>query len=77
MSKKFWKWNNAVEGKGSELIIEGVVSDMTRFGDEVTPKELRDELAKQSGDITVSLNSGGGDVFAEHDPKVKVGRVFV
>lgn len=64
MSKKFWKWNNAVEGKGSELIIEGVVSDMTWFGDEVTPKELRDELAKQSGDITVSLNSGGGDVFA-------------
>jgi len=64
MSKKFWKWNNAVEGKGSELIIEGVVSEMTWFGDEVTPKELRDELSKQTGNITVSLNSGGGDVFA-------------
>ena len=34
------------------------------FGDEVTPKLFRDELMSGSGDVTVWVNSPGGDVFA-------------
>lgn len=64
MSKKFWKWSDAVESTDSELVLEGDISDFTWWGDEVTPKEFRDELKKHSGDLTVSLNSPGGDVFA-------------
>ena len=64
MSKKFWKWNNSVDSKNSELILEGPISDMTWWGDEVTPQDFRDELAEHKGDITVVINSGGGDVFA-------------
>lgn len=79
--KQFWSWKNAVESNGSELIIEGVVSSESWWGDEVTPKQLRDELKEHSGDITVSINSGGGDVFAgvamynalkQHDGSVTV-----
>lgn len=64
MSKKFWKWNNSVESADSELVIEGVISSESWWGDEATPAALREELAKHKGDLTVSLNSGGGDVFA-------------
>lgn len=61
---KFWKWSNAVESTDSELILEGEISDFTWWGDEVTPKEFRDELKKHTGNLTVSVNSPGGDVFA-------------
>lgn len=64
MSKKFWKWSNSVESNGAELVIEGEISSETWWGDEATPQQLRDELKERSGDLTVSLNSGGGDVFA-------------
>lgn len=64
MSRKFWKWSNAVESNDSELVIEGVISSESWWGDEATPAALREELSKHKGDLTVSLNSGGGDVFA-------------
>lgn len=64
MSKVFWKWSNSIESDDSELIIEGEISSETWWGDESTPSALREELKKHSGDLTVSLNSGGGDVFA-------------
>jgi len=56
MSKQFWKWSNSIESADSELVIEGVISSESW--------ELRKELANHKGDLTVSLNSGGGDVFA-------------
>lgn len=64
MSKQFWKWQNSVDSNGQELVIDGIISDESWFGDEVTPKELRDELASHTGDLVVSINSPGGDVFA-------------
>lgn len=64
MEKRFWKWSNSVESVDSELILEGPISDMSWWGDEVTPQEFRNELAKHKGDLTVVVNSGGGDVFA-------------
>lgn len=63
--KKFWQLTNVVDGSGSELVIEGVISSETWWGDEATPQQLRDELKNVTGNkLTVVLNSEGGDVFA-------------
>ena len=48
----------------TELLFNGPISEDTWWGDEVTPALFRDELAKVSGNLTVWLNSPGGDVFA-------------
>lgn len=65
MDKKFWSWKNSVESNGNELVIEGDISSQESWwGDSATPEMLRDELKEHTGDLTVSLNSGGGDVFA-------------
>jgi len=63
MSKKFWSFVEN-ESKESELILEGVVASESWYGDEVTPALFRDELDSHTGDITVRINSPGGDVFA-------------
>ena len=48
----------------TELLFNGPIAEETWFGDEVTPALFRDELAKISGDLTVWLNSPGGDCLA-------------
>lgn len=67
MKRKFWNWiRNQNEG-GSEmrtLFLNGPISDESWFGDEVTPKLFKDELAAGDGPISVWINSSGGDVFA-------------
>ena len=66
MKRKFWNWVKN-EGELSEertLFLNGEISDETGYGDEVTPKLFKDELNEGSGDITVWINSPGGDVFA-------------
>lgn len=78
---KFWKWNDSAV-KIPELILEGEIASETWWGDEVTPKLFKDELNKFKGqDITVWINSPGGDVIAgsqiytmlkEHQGKVSV-----
>ena len=61
---KFWKWNDSAV-KIPELILEGEIASETWWGDEVTPKLFKDELNKHNGqDITVWINSPGGDVIA-------------
>ena len=65
MSKVFWRWTkDEVTSENSELIIEGEISSTSWFGDEATPAQLREELAAHSGDLTVHINSPGGDCFA-------------
>ena len=68
MKHKFWKWvtNEAPDAFGSErtLYLDGQISDETWWGDEVTPKAFKDELNAGSGDITLWINSPGGDCFA-------------
>lgn len=62
MQRKFWNWT---ENDGErELRLDGVIAEESWFGDEVTPKLFRKELNKGTGDITVWINSCGGDVFA-------------
>lgn len=70
MKRKFWNWvkNDADEVLGipetRTLFLNGEISDETWYGDEVTPALFRDELNAGTGDITVWINSPGGDVFA-------------
>lgn len=64
MKKKFWNWVRNEETGSRTLVLNGQISDETWFGDEVTPGLFRDELQSCEGDITVWINSPGGDVFA-------------
>ena len=63
MKHKFWNW---VRNDNEEriLMLHGEISDETWFGDEVTPGLFRDELNACEGDVTVWINSPGGDCFA-------------
>lgn len=63
MKRKFWNWVRN-EGESAVLVLNGEISDETWFGDEVTPKLFKDDLDKCQGDISVWINSPGGDVFA-------------
>jgi ATP-dependent Clp protease, protease subunit len=62
MKRKFWNW---VKNEGERtLFLNGEISDETWFGDEVTPKLFKSELESSQGDVTIWINSPGGDVFA-------------
>ena len=64
MKRKFWNWlKNEQEGTRT-LFINGEISDETWYGDEVTPKLFKQELTSGEGDITVWINSPGGDCVA-------------
>ena len=57
-------WNFAPDGGANELRLDGEIASETWWGDEVTPALFRADLAQHPGDITVWINSPGGDVFA-------------
>lgn len=60
--KKFWNW---VETEGSRTIyFDGYIAQDSWFDDDITPKKFKAELNASVGDISVWLNSPGGDVFA-------------
>lgn len=63
MKRKFWNWVRN-EGEPAVLVLNGEISDETWYGDEVTPKLFRADLEKCQGNISVWINSPGGDVFA-------------
>lgn len=60
--RKFWNFSD--EGNIRTLCIEGQIADETWFGDEVTPQLFKNDLNAGKGDITLWINSPGGDVFA-------------
>jgi len=62
VSKKFWNWVRNEEGR--TLYLDGAIAEETWYGDEVTPKQFKAELMSGNGDITIWINSPGGDVFA-------------
>ena len=61
--KKFWNWIHNEAG-GRVLRLEGPVDDESVWGTEITPKAFREELNAGTEDITVWINSPGGNVFA-------------
>ena len=64
--QKFWNLVLPEEAEApAELYLEGEIASESWYGDEVTPKQFREELAAVNGrDVTVWINSPGGDVFA-------------
>lgn len=46
------------------LLLNGTIAEESWFDDDVTPKAFKDELNAGTGDITVWINSPGGDCFA-------------
>ncbi|HEM4736673.1 TPA: Clp protease ClpP [Streptococcus suis] len=59
---KFWNFTD--DDSGRTLRIEGQIADETWFGDEITPQVFKNDLHAGSGNITLWINSPGGDVFA-------------
>ena len=46
------------------LFLNGTIAEESWFDDEVTPALFKDELNSGEGDITVWINSPGGDCIA-------------
>ena len=60
---KFWNWIRDDTG-GRILRLEGPIDEESFWGDEITPADFRSELEAEEGDVTVWINSPGGNVFA-------------
>lgn len=88
MKRKFWNWKKVqIKNEQDEvkeenvLFLNGTIADESWFDDDVTPQLFKDELEENIGDITVWINSYGGDCVAaariynmlkEHKGKVTV-----
>ena len=69
--KKFWNWKkhrtvneDGLESTERVLELRGTIAEESWFEDGVTPKMFKGELLSGSGDITVYINSPGGDCVA-------------
>ena len=63
--KRFWKWKNQAETDTERtLFINGTIAEESWFDDDVTPQLFKEDLLSGSGDITVWINSPGGDCVA-------------
>ena len=70
--KKFWKWKNQMttnqetqeQTMERTLFLNGTIAEESWFDDDITPQLFKDELLSGSGDITVWINSPGGDCVA-------------
>lgn len=66
-NNKFWQFRNlADDDQKAELLLYGDISERSWWEDAATPKRFADDLAALGDvkEITVYINSGGGDVFA-------------
>ena len=70
--KKFWNWKSRKirdQASGEEvtervLFLNGTIAEESWFDDNVTPALFKQELDSGSGNITVWINSPGGDCVA-------------
>ena len=70
--KKFWNWKNRTvtnqetkeQTPERTLFLNGTIAEESWFDDDVTPQLFKEELESGSGDITVWINSPGGDCVA-------------
>ncbi len=62
--RRFYNFTENDETKERELVIDGTIAEESWYDDDVSPKAFADELAKGEGDLTVWINSPGGDCIA-------------
>lgn len=66
--KKFWKWRNQAQTETAPaertLYLNGTIAEESWFDDDVTPQLFKEELNAGTGNITVWINSPGGDCVA-------------
>lgn len=60
--KHFWSWANELETR--TLYFDGAIAQESWYDDDITPALFKAELTNGSGDITVYINSPGGDCIA-------------
>lgn len=63
---KFWNFISNKDENTAELLLYGEISEYSWYEDDITPKAFNNDLAGIGAvnEITVRINSGGGDVFA-------------
>jgi len=61
---KFWNWVKNENTQERTLYLDGIIAEETWFGDEISPAMFRSELFDGEGDVTIWLNSPGGDCIA-------------
>jgi ATP-dependent Clp protease protease subunit len=62
--KKFWNWVKNEDNPTRTLYLNGAIAEESWFDDDVTPKAFKAELFSGEGDITILINSPGGDCIA-------------
>jgi ATP-dependent Clp protease protease subunit len=70
--KKFWMWTNQMvlnqetmdQTQERTLFLNGTIAEDSWFDDDITPQVFKNELLSGSGNITVWINSPGGDCVA-------------
>lgn len=62
---KFWNWTTSKEEPSERiLLISGVIAEDSWLDDQVSPQQFKEDLENGEGDITVWINSPGGDCIA-------------
>ena len=62
--KNFWNWVKDEDADGRILYLDGVIAEESWFDDDITPAAFKAELFAGEGDITIWVNSPGGDCVA-------------
>ena len=62
--RRFWNWAKDEDTGTRTLYLDGVIAEESWFDDDVTPAAFKAELMASDGDITIWLNSPGGDCVA-------------
>ena len=60
--KKFWNWARDEDTGERTLYLCGVIAETSWFDDDITPAMFKQDLLSGEGNITVWINSPGGDV---------------
>ena len=67
-TKKFWNWTNQEQAETTPaqriLTLNGTIAEESWFDDDVTPQLFKEDLMAGTGDVTVWINSPGGDCIA-------------
>ena len=66
MSKidRFWNWARDSDTGERVMYLDGVIASEPWLESDITPNAFKSELFAEKGDVTIWLNSAGGDVIA-------------